>query len=83
VQLAEISLANVVVHVVQVEVIWAAMNMNMILDGKMDRVTLVCPAAGAILNLCQAVAKVVPEMVVLEMKTGGCLEVGESDDGSD
>jgi hypothetical protein len=78
VQLVEIALANVVVRVVQVEVIRAAVNVNMILDGKVVCVALVCPAVDPCLNPSRAVAE-----VVLVMKMGGALEAGESDGGGD
>jgi hypothetical protein len=66
VQLAEIALANVVVPVVELGVIRAAANVNMILVGKVVCVVLVCPAADVCLNASWAVAK-----VVLEMQMGG------------
>jgi hypothetical protein len=52
--------------------------MNMIVDGKVDSVMLVCPAADACLNVSWAVAE-----VVLEIKMGGSLEAGESDGSGD
>jgi hypothetical protein len=59
-------------------VVRVAANVNMIVDEKVDRVMLVCPAADASLNVSRAVAE-----VVLEMKLGGGLEAGESDGGGD
>jgi hypothetical protein len=78
VQLVEIVLVNAAVHIVQVEVIQAATNVNMSLDGKVICVVLVCPAADVCLNASRAVAE-----VVLEMKMGGTLEAGENDSGGD
>jgi hypothetical protein len=78
VQLAEIALANAVLRMVQVEVIRAVANVNMILDGKVVCIALVCPAADACLDASRAVAK-----IVLEMKMSGSFEVGESDGGGD
>jgi hypothetical protein len=50
----------------------------MSLDGKVVCIVLVCPAADVCLNASRAVAE-----VVLEMKMGGTLEVGESNSGGD
>ena len=68
-QLAEIALANAVVSMVRVEVVRAAVNVNMLVGGKVVCIALVCPVADA----SWAVAE-----VVLEMKMGGALEAGES-----
>ena len=66
---------NAAVSANRVELSRCAANVNMIVDGEVDRVVLVCPAADA-LNVSWAVAE-----VVLEMKMGGGLEAGESDGG--
>jgi len=76
--MAEVALANAAVSADQVEVIQAAANVNMILDGKMVCVVLVCPAVDAYLNTSRAIAE-----VVLEMNMGGAFEAGESDGGGD
>jgi len=74
-QVVEVVLENMAVRV---EIAQHAAGVDMILDGKVDCVRLVCHTADAILNVSQAVAKFVPEM-----KMGGGLKAGESDDSGD
>jgi hypothetical protein len=76
--MAEVALANAAVSADQVEVIRAAANVNMIVDGKMDCVMLVCNAVGGDLNVGRAGI-----VVILELKTDDDREVGESDGGDD
>jgi hypothetical protein len=68
-QVVEVVLENMAVSVDWVGIAQHAAGADMILDRKVDCVRPVCHAADAILNISQAVAKVVLEMK--PFKTGG------------